>query len=226
MSAVPPPRSRKVSPRAAALELAERDPVLARLVADAGMPSFPVPTETHFATLVRAITYQQLAGGAARAIHGRLITALGDDVAPERLLGLSDEAHSRRRPVGQQDRLAARPVRQGARRDRRARAAPAGAPERCGDRGAPHRACAASASGPPRSSSCSSYGAWTSGPRETSASGAATASPGTLRCRPPRSSTCLVSRITLIAASSPGTAGGLSTCMQRVPGQAPSRCER
>jgi DNA-3-methyladenine glycosylase II len=92
MSADPPPRSRKVSPRAAALELAERDPVLARLVADAGMPSFPVPTETHFATLVRAITYQQLAGGAARAIHGRLITALGDEVAPERLLALSDEA--------------------------------------------------------------------------------------------------------------------------------------
>jgi DNA-3-methyladenine glycosylase II len=92
MSADPPPRSRKVSPSAAALELAERDPVLARLVADAGMPSFPVPTETHFATLVRAITYQQLAGGAARAIHGRLITALGDEVAPERLLALSDEA--------------------------------------------------------------------------------------------------------------------------------------
>jgi DNA-3-methyladenine glycosylase II len=92
MSAVPPPRSRKLSPRAAALELAERDAVLARLVADAGMPSFPVPTETHFATLVRAITYQQLAGNAARAIHGRLITALGDEVAPERLLRLSDEA--------------------------------------------------------------------------------------------------------------------------------------
>jgi len=92
MSADPPPRPRKVSPRAAALELAERDPVLARLVADAGMPSFPVPTETHFATLVRAITYQQLAGGAARAIHGRLVTALGDEVVPERLLALSDEA--------------------------------------------------------------------------------------------------------------------------------------
>jgi DNA-3-methyladenine glycosylase II len=92
MSAVPPQRSRKLSPRAAALELAERDAVLARLVAEAGMPSFPVPTETHFATLVRAITYQQLAGNAARAIHGRLITALGDEVSPERLLGLSGEA--------------------------------------------------------------------------------------------------------------------------------------
>ena len=91
MSADPPRRSRKVSPRAAAFELAERDPVLARLVREAGLPSFPVPAETHFATLVRAITYQQLAGNAARAIHGRLIAALGDEVLPERLLALSDE---------------------------------------------------------------------------------------------------------------------------------------
>jgi DNA-3-methyladenine glycosylase II len=92
MSAEPARRSRRVSPREAARQLADRDPVLARLVADAGLPSFPVPSETHFATLVRAITFQQLAGNAARAIHGRLITALGDEVLPERLLALSDEA--------------------------------------------------------------------------------------------------------------------------------------
>jgi DNA-3-methyladenine glycosylase II len=60
-------------------------------VADAGLPSLPVPTETHFGTLVRAITYQQLAGPAARAIHGRLIAALDGDIEPERLLALSDE---------------------------------------------------------------------------------------------------------------------------------------
>jgi DNA-3-methyladenine glycosylase II len=46
------------------------------------------PTETHFAALVRAILYQQLAGPAARAIHGRLIAALGGEVTPERLLSL------------------------------------------------------------------------------------------------------------------------------------------
>ncbi len=91
MSAAPAQRSGRVSPREAARQLAGRDPVLARLVADAGLPSLPVPAETHFATLVRAITYQQLAGNAARAIHGRLITALGDEVLPERLLALSDE---------------------------------------------------------------------------------------------------------------------------------------
>lgn len=81
-----------MSPRAAARLLAERDPVLARLVAEAGLPTFPVPKESHFGTLVRAITYQQLAGSAARAIHSRLVAALGGDVAPERLLGLPEEA--------------------------------------------------------------------------------------------------------------------------------------
>ena len=45
-------------------------------------------TETHFATLVRAVVYQQLAGAAAAAIHGRLIAALGGEVTPERLLSL------------------------------------------------------------------------------------------------------------------------------------------
>jgi DNA-3-methyladenine glycosylase II len=77
-------------PTAAAI-LAERDPVLRRLVAEAGPARVQPPTETHFATLVRAIVYQQLAGAAAAAIHGRLIAALGGEVAPERLLSLSPE---------------------------------------------------------------------------------------------------------------------------------------
>ena len=77
-------------PTAAAI-LAERDPVLRRLVAEAGPARVQPPTETHFATLVRAIVYQQLAGAAAAAIHGRLIAALGGEVVPERLLSLSPE---------------------------------------------------------------------------------------------------------------------------------------
>jgi len=83
--------ARRVTPRQAAHVLAERDRVIARLLAETGPPSFPAPTETHFGTLVRAVTYQQLAGAAARAIHGRLIAALDGDVAPEGLLALSDE---------------------------------------------------------------------------------------------------------------------------------------
>jgi len=73
---------------AAAAILAERDPVLHRLVAEAGPPKVRPPAETHFEALVRAVVYQQLAGPAAAAIHGRLIAALGDEVTPKRLLSL------------------------------------------------------------------------------------------------------------------------------------------
>ena len=73
---------------AASAILAERDPVLRRLVAEAGPARVRMPTEAHFATLVRAIVYQQLAGAAAAAIHGRLIAALDGEITPERLLSL------------------------------------------------------------------------------------------------------------------------------------------
>jgi DNA-3-methyladenine glycosylase II len=87
--AVPPKVApRKVTPRQAAEILAAADPVLARLVDEAGPPRFPRPTETHFATLVRSVTHQQLAGAAAQAIHGRLVLALGSEVTPERLLAV------------------------------------------------------------------------------------------------------------------------------------------
>ena len=82
---------RKVTPGEAAGILAGRDPVIARLVEEAGLPSFPRPTETHFAALVRSVTHQQLAGAAAQAIHGRLIRTLGDEVTPERLLATPTE---------------------------------------------------------------------------------------------------------------------------------------
>jgi DNA-3-methyladenine glycosylase II len=71
--------------------LSERDPVLRRLVAQAGPVRVSPPTESHFAALVRAILYQQLAGAAARAIHGRLLAALGGEVTPKRLLSLSSQ---------------------------------------------------------------------------------------------------------------------------------------
>jgi DNA-3-methyladenine glycosylase II len=85
------PARKKVTPAAAARILADQDPVIARLLAETGPPRFSRPTESHFATLVRAVVYQQLAGRAAAAIHGRLIAAMGGDVQPEPLLALSDE---------------------------------------------------------------------------------------------------------------------------------------
>jgi DNA-3-methyladenine glycosylase II len=64
---------------------------MARLVAAAGLPRFPGPEPSHFAMLVRSVTHQQLAGAAARAIHGRLVDALDDEVTPERLLATPEE---------------------------------------------------------------------------------------------------------------------------------------
>jgi DNA-3-methyladenine glycosylase II len=61
-----------------------------RLVAQAGPARVRPPAETHFAALVRSVLYQQLAGAAAAAIHGRLIAALGGEVTPERLLALPE----------------------------------------------------------------------------------------------------------------------------------------
>jgi DNA-3-methyladenine glycosylase II len=84
------PRAARSYPAAAAI-LAERDPVIRRLVAEAGLPRLSAPAGTHFETLVRAIVYQQLAGAAASAIHGRLIAALDGEVTPERLLTLPDQ---------------------------------------------------------------------------------------------------------------------------------------
>ena len=66
--------------------LAKRDPVIARLVERVGPPLLPRPVDSHFAALVRSVTYQQLARAAARAIHGRLINALDGEVTPERIL--------------------------------------------------------------------------------------------------------------------------------------------
>jgi DNA-3-methyladenine glycosylase II len=76
---------------AAAGILAARDPVIARLVDATGLPKFRPPQESHFAALVRSIVYQQLAGPAASAIHGRLVAALGGQVDPATLLALTVE---------------------------------------------------------------------------------------------------------------------------------------
>jgi DNA-3-methyladenine glycosylase II len=78
--------------RAASAILAERDPVLHRLIAQAGPPQLQPATESHFAALARAIVYQQLAGAAAAAIFGRLTTAVGGELTPQHLLSLPDNA--------------------------------------------------------------------------------------------------------------------------------------
>src|ERR1700736_5212018 len=91
MSTAPEARPKRLSHAAAAEILAARDRVLAGLIGAAGPIRIGRRTASHFAALVEAIVYQQLAGAAARAIHGRLVAALSNDVEPEALLALSDE---------------------------------------------------------------------------------------------------------------------------------------
>ena len=81
--------SPRISHANAAAELARRDPAMAKLVALAGPIRLRPPQETHFGALVRSIVYQQLAGNAACAIHGRLVATLGGQVEPDALLALS-----------------------------------------------------------------------------------------------------------------------------------------
>src|SRR5712691_10853304 len=95
-------------------EVASRDPVLADLVARVGpIRHRPRDPDGPFAALVRAIVFQQLAGRAAQAIYGRLRATVGDILTPETLNAASD-AKLRAAGLGEQARLAARPLRQGA----------------------------------------------------------------------------------------------------------------
>jgi len=64
---------------------------MAHLVEVCGLPRLRAPHDTHFEALVRSILYQQLAGTAAAAIHGRLIAAVDGVVEPTRILALPAE---------------------------------------------------------------------------------------------------------------------------------------
>jgi DNA-3-methyladenine glycosylase II len=76
-----------------ARELARRDPVMRRMVKQWGPPAFrrARPSREHFADLARMITYQQLAGRAATAIHGRFAALFDGSPTPEDVLALPVE---------------------------------------------------------------------------------------------------------------------------------------
>jgi DNA-3-methyladenine glycosylase II len=83
----------RISLRAAVDEVASRDPVVAHLVALAGpLTHRPRDPNGPFGALVRAIVYQQLAGRAAQAIHGRVLATVGDGLTPDTLSAVPDEA--------------------------------------------------------------------------------------------------------------------------------------
>lgn len=82
----------KASLATAVHDVAARDPVVAHLVELAG-PLRWRPRDPHgpFGALVRSIVFQQLAGRAAHAIHGRVLAAAGDVMSVESLAAVPDE---------------------------------------------------------------------------------------------------------------------------------------
>ena len=83
----------RMSLSAATAELARRDPHLAALVEQVGPLRWRARWSDPYGALVRAIAYQQLAGTAARAIHGRFLALFdGARPEPEAVLALPDEA--------------------------------------------------------------------------------------------------------------------------------------
>src|SRR5258706_10198994 len=73
--------------------LARRDPVLKKMVREHGVPVLHrrSPRRSHFAELARMICYQQLAGRAAAAIHGRFEALFDGPPTPEAVLALPFE---------------------------------------------------------------------------------------------------------------------------------------
>jgi DNA-3-methyladenine glycosylase II len=63
---------------------------MATLIEAVGPPQLRPPVESPFAALVRAITFQQLAGRAAAAIHGRFVANFADGLTAGAVLALPD----------------------------------------------------------------------------------------------------------------------------------------
>jgi DNA-3-methyladenine glycosylase II len=78
---------------AAVAHLVKADPAFRRIVETSSAMEVRPEAGTAFESLLSAIVSQQLAGAAARTIHGRLIATLGGEpVAPETVLSTDPEA--------------------------------------------------------------------------------------------------------------------------------------
>ena len=74
-------------------DVAARDRVLTHLVALAGPIAYrPRDRDGRFGALVRSIVFQQLAGRAASAIHGRVLATVDGQLTPAALAAVPDEA--------------------------------------------------------------------------------------------------------------------------------------
>ncbi len=83
----------RLSWSAATTELALRDPAFLPIIDRAGPARMRTKDpDGHFGALVRAIAYQQLAGKAAAAIHGRFRALVPGVLTPEAVLALPEDA--------------------------------------------------------------------------------------------------------------------------------------
>ena len=83
----------RLSWSAATAELALRDPAFIPIIDRAGPARMRTKDpDGHFGALVRAIAYQQLAGKAAAAIHGRFRALIPGPLTPEAVLALPEFA--------------------------------------------------------------------------------------------------------------------------------------
>jgi DNA-3-methyladenine glycosylase II len=88
-----PPRRALRSPRSIGDFLVRVDPAFAPVVRAAGVFAPRAPSTDAFNALARAIVYQQLAGRAATAIHGRFVALFGGETpTPTAVLRLPVEA--------------------------------------------------------------------------------------------------------------------------------------
>jgi DNA-3-methyladenine glycosylase II len=76
----------------AVLSVAAADPLMGAFISRAGPFEPRAGGGDYFASLARAIMYQQLAGRAAAAIHARFVQAIGGEVTPQAVLSTSPEA--------------------------------------------------------------------------------------------------------------------------------------
>jgi DNA-3-methyladenine glycosylase II len=90
----PPPSRRPLrSPRAIGAFVARADPAFGPVISRAGPFAPRPPSDDAFNALARAIVYQQLAGRAAAAIHGRFVALFGDEApTPAAVLRLPVDA--------------------------------------------------------------------------------------------------------------------------------------
>src|SRR5947209_990771 len=84
--------------------VAAADPLMGAFISRAGPFEPRAGAGDYFASLARAILYQQLAGRAAAAIHARFVQAIGGEVTPRAVLNTSPETPRELRQEGERFR--------------------------------------------------------------------------------------------------------------------------